>query len=222
MDPSEETGARLRYYEPRNTYYAVDVMSWGGYSLYDCTAEFRFYWLRTKLEETKLECSESDFAVETCPYFEADAAGIDAAHAGPLPYLRDGLLFYDKRGHYARGLAPLVALFKDDACTRRFNVGRDGAVLAVLVCGDGTAATADGATVRVVADATPPLAPGELARFVVGPGASGALEARFDQRCSPKRAAADSASKITFFLRHQTAPLSIDHVKAVAAAGRAT
>ena len=29
----------------------MDVMCWKGYALYDCTAEFRLFWLRGKLEE---------------------------------------------------------------------------------------------------------------------------------------------------------------------------
>ena len=32
-------------------YYILDVMCWKGYALYDCTAEFRLFWLRGKLEE---------------------------------------------------------------------------------------------------------------------------------------------------------------------------
>ncbi|CAN0490023.1 unnamed protein product, partial [Phaeothamnion confervicola] len=39
------------YHELNRTYYVLDMMCWKGYSLYDCTADFRFYWVRTKLAE---------------------------------------------------------------------------------------------------------------------------------------------------------------------------
>ncbi|KAH8084388.1 hypothetical protein JL720_7878 [Aureococcus anophagefferens] len=108
------------FYEPSSTYFVVDVMTWGGYSLYDCTAEFRFYWLRTKLGELEPPEEAAPYALAPAPYFDADGDGVLAAHGGPLPYLRDGLLFYAKQGHYALGPTPLVALFKDAACTRYF------------------------------------------------------------------------------------------------------
>lgn len=33
------------------TYYVLDAMSWKGYSLYDCTTDFRLFWVQNKLEE---------------------------------------------------------------------------------------------------------------------------------------------------------------------------
>jgi hypothetical protein len=33
------------------TFYIQDVLAWRGYSLVDCTAEFRLYWLQSKLAE---------------------------------------------------------------------------------------------------------------------------------------------------------------------------
>ena len=34
--------------QPDETYYIVDMICWRGYSLYDCTAEFRFFWVNSK------------------------------------------------------------------------------------------------------------------------------------------------------------------------------
>jgi len=77
--------------------------------------------------------------------------------------------------------------------------------------------TCDGVEIACVAPADPPLAPGELARFRLVDGGSG-LVAAFDRRCSPKRALADSASKVAFFHRHRSAGgLSIGAVRAAAA-----
>lgn len=39
------------FQEQNNTFYVLDVMCWKGYLLYNCTTEFRWYWLRDKLAE---------------------------------------------------------------------------------------------------------------------------------------------------------------------------
>ena len=208
------------YYEPTRTYVAVDVMSWGGYSLYDCTAEFRFYWLRTKLGE--LDGSVGDYGILPAPYFDADDAGIRRAYEGVMPFVRDGLLFYNKQGHYALGLTPLVALYKDASCTRYFAPADEG--LFVVLAHDaasGDLRTLDGTPVpRLRTPADPPLRDGDLARFSLAeaPQGQGGLAATFDRKCSHKRALPDTASKIAFALRHKHgSPLAIGDILAVAA-----
>ncbi len=37
--------------EADSTYFVIDVMAWSGYLLYDCTAEFRSFWIQSKLAE---------------------------------------------------------------------------------------------------------------------------------------------------------------------------
>ncbi|RLN75909.1 hypothetical protein BBJ28_00011981, partial [Nothophytophthora sp. Chile5] len=39
------------FQEHDDTFYVLDVMCWKGYLLYNCTTEFRLYWLRDKLSE---------------------------------------------------------------------------------------------------------------------------------------------------------------------------
>ena len=39
------------FHELDDTYYLLDVMCWKGYSLYDCSTEFRLYWREAKLQE---------------------------------------------------------------------------------------------------------------------------------------------------------------------------
>lgn len=39
------------FHEPNQTYYVVDIMAYRGYEMYDCTAEFRLFWLQSKLAE---------------------------------------------------------------------------------------------------------------------------------------------------------------------------
>jgi hypothetical protein len=39
------------FHEPNSTYYILDMMCWKGYALYDCSAEFRLFWVQGKLAE---------------------------------------------------------------------------------------------------------------------------------------------------------------------------
>ena len=81
------------------TYYVIDMLCWRGYSLYDCTAEFRYFWMNSKLAETGACDPPSRFhkyrfslvSVHGC-----DQNGLHAAYAGAVPYVKDGLLFYNK------------------------------------------------------------------------------------------------------------------------------
>lgn len=39
------------FHEPTATYYVADVMCYRGHEMYDCSAEFRQFWLQSKLAE---------------------------------------------------------------------------------------------------------------------------------------------------------------------------
>ena len=39
------------FHEPDSVYYVLDMMCWKGYALYDCSAEFRLFWVQSKLAE---------------------------------------------------------------------------------------------------------------------------------------------------------------------------
>lgn len=197
-------------------YWALDVACWGGYSLYDCAAEFRFYWLASKLQEVE------EVRVKAVPFFSSRQL-IDA-YSSPLPYARDGLLFYDKEGYYELGLTPLVCLWKDHATTRYFRqidscvleideqnrlVTLDGMVVPERLVGDDASA--------VTAEERNKLSPGDLARFDLIPASSEGFVAVFKSACSAKRPAADSSTKLTFALAHYRAqPITIQQLLAAA------
>ncbi|CAN6464786.1 unnamed protein product [Victoria cruziana] len=111
------------FHEPDQTYYVIDMICWRGYSLYDCTAEFRFFWLNSKLAET--------------------------AYTGHLPFTRDGLLFYNKHAHYQTGNTPLSLVWKDQVCSQYFiDTDSKGVVpplqqVVLELLEDGSAATSD-------------------------------------------------------------------------------
>ena len=81
------------------TYYVIDMVCWAGYSLYECTAEFRYFWLNSKLVESGA-CDPPSFYHKyrfgLVPVYNCDQAGLHIAYSGPVPFVKDGLLFYNK------------------------------------------------------------------------------------------------------------------------------
>ncbi|KAJ6970758.1 snurportin-1 isoform X2 [Populus alba x Populus x berolinensis] len=65
------------------TYYVIDMVCWRGYSLYDCAAEFRFFWLNSKLGETGA-CDPPSFyhkyKFSTVPVYNCDQNGLFSAY----------------------------------------------------------------------------------------------------------------------------------------------
>jgi hypothetical protein len=116
-------------------YVVIDMLNWRDYPLFDCTAEFRLYWMQTKLVEeigdgiTSLSINNQHPFI---PAFSAPAtpAGIATAytHKG---YPMDGLLFMHSEGHYESGCNPLTLLWKDASVSPRRLLCRDDNWLAV-------------------------------------------------------------------------------------------
>lgn len=85
--------------QPDQTYYLLDMVCWAGMSLYECTTEFRFFWLNSKLIETGA-CNDPlpyhKYRFRTVTIYNCDQEGLKAAYAQPVSYVKDGLLFYNK------------------------------------------------------------------------------------------------------------------------------
>ncbi|PSS07675.1 Snurportin-1 like [Actinidia chinensis var. chinensis] len=103
------------------TYYVIDMVCWAGYSLYECTAEFRYFWLNSKLVESGA-CDPPSFYHKyrfgLVPVYNCDQAGLHIAYSGPVPFVKDGLLFYNKNAHYQTGNTPLALVWKDENCSQ--------------------------------------------------------------------------------------------------------
>lgn len=105
------------------TYYVLDILAWNNIELLDCETEFRFYWLKTKLEEYPELTSHSDknrnafVALESLECQEDHLKSIMNRY--PMfsedqrkdPGL-DGMLFYHKKNLYEHGTTPLVTWLK--------------------------------------------------------------------------------------------------------------
>uniref|UniRef100_A0A2P2JMP8 Snurportin-1 n=1 Tax=Rhizophora mucronata TaxID=61149 RepID=A0A2P2JMP8_RHIMU len=108
------------FHESDQTYYVIDMVCWRGYSLYDCTAEFRFFWLNSKLGETGA-CDPPSvyhrYRFSTVLVYNCDQTGLYTSYTQAGPYVKDGLLFYNKHAHYQTGNTPLTLVWKDENCS---------------------------------------------------------------------------------------------------------
>lgn len=109
------------FHEQDQTYYVIDMVCWRGYSLYDCTSEFRFFWVNSKLAETGAFDPPSyyhKYSFSLVPVYGCDQSGLCSAYSAPVPYVKDGLLFYNKHAHYQAGITPLALVWKDENCSQ--------------------------------------------------------------------------------------------------------
>ncbi|XP_043933169.1 snurportin-1 [Protopterus annectens] len=104
------------YNELNRTYYILDVMCWRGHPVYDCQTEFRFFWLKSKLEEEAGGLKEvskiNPFKFVGLQHFACTPDAVCQALSMDFPYQVDGLLFYHKQTHYTPGSTPLVGWLK--------------------------------------------------------------------------------------------------------------
>lgn len=75
------------------------MVCWAGVSFYECTAEFRFFWLNNKILETgACEAPSQYHRYRFCllTIYNCDYKGLNTAYTGSVPYVKDGLAFYNK------------------------------------------------------------------------------------------------------------------------------
>ncbi|KAL4162975.1 hypothetical protein KRP22_015252 [Phytophthora ramorum] len=186
------------------------------------TPQFRLYWMRDKLSEgaTSTVTPANPFRFMPVPCYESDPAGIMAAYSTTYPFLKDGLLFYMKAGHYEMGLSPLALVWKD-ANTSRFFVYSAKPSIVLRLEGDNEFATLEG-IVLFTADEDfiqqHELSEGDLASFSFDqhevdenqtPHLTGLT---FMKRCSPQRALPDSWTKILFQYNARSGGVQIERI----------
>lgn len=72
------------FHEAGSSYYVIDMMCWKGYALYDCSAEFRLFWVQTKLLECMMEASPDQHRYPFVPIAAHTCTQGDATQAAPL------------------------------------------------------------------------------------------------------------------------------------------
>lgn len=97
-------------------YFVLDVIAYAHQDMTQCETDFRFFWIRSKLEEEQLSelDDHNEAAFKSIPnYLCDDEIQLEfCLHEYPMwrdntPAL-DGLLFYHKESSYVRGTTPLV------------------------------------------------------------------------------------------------------------------
>ncbi|XP_067090937.1 snurportin-1 isoform X2 [Osmerus mordax] len=99
------------YNEVDRTYYILDVMCWRGHPVYDCPTEFRFFWLKSKVEETSglSDISKRNpFRFVSLQSIGCSLESIQQSLVSEYSFTVDGLLFYHGQTHYTPGSTPLV------------------------------------------------------------------------------------------------------------------
>lgn len=104
------------------TYYVVDCMCWNGHAVYDCTTEFRLFWLQSKLSEVGADVLsyDNERRILPLPCFPATPEGIATVYAEQFGFVKDCLLFLNQESHYQAGVSPLALLWKDPHCSAYF------------------------------------------------------------------------------------------------------
>ncbi|XP_076245829.1 snurportin-1 [Calliopsis andreniformis] len=100
----------------QKVYCVLDVLAWSNQSLMNCDTEFRFFWLKSQLQEIK-ELQGRDTHINTFPILSLPNISCDtdiSLALANLSYLHplDGLLFYHRDGQYTKGRTPLVTWLK--------------------------------------------------------------------------------------------------------------
>ncbi|XP_015594471.1 snurportin-1 [Cephus cinctus] len=97
-------------------YFVLDILAWSNQPLLNCDTEFRFFWLKSQLNEIQ-ELKEQNTLRNTYPIIPLPNTSCDSniyeflTSLSTLPPL-DGLLFYHREGHYTKGRTPLVTWLK--------------------------------------------------------------------------------------------------------------
>lgn len=226
------------------TYYVVDCMCWNGHAVYDCTTEFRLFWLQSKLSEVQTDAVHlgNERRVLPLPYFPATPEGIATAYAEQFGFVKDCLLFLNKESHYQTGVSPLALLWKDPHCSAYFIESRsagDEQVASLVVGPANQLNTSDNppmtlGTARAEELQHLALQPGDSVRcaitgLIVGSDpedeaaqivTGAAVELR--EYGGQARAGGDSWSKVIFQYQARTDPLDIGELVTEAARSAAT
>jgi len=122
------------YNDEQRCYYALDLLCWRGYLLFDATAEFRLYWMHDKLRTLAApnpshKSKRTFYPLVPLPVLPCLPSSLPSLYPqSPLLDCRqDGVLFVHKASEYVSGVlpTPLCLLWKDVQCSRWY-VATDG------------------------------------------------------------------------------------------------
>ena len=95
-----------------HTFYVLDILCWAGVPLQDCTAECRYFLLRSKLAEVEAERRPDQppfpCKFQTLDVLPCDAAGLATLAQTEWPYPVAGALLQHKEAPYLPGPTPTL------------------------------------------------------------------------------------------------------------------
>lgn len=97
------------------TYFVLDVLVYKSHPVMDSETEFRFFWLKCKLDEAddlNTPSFGNPYKFADLPRTFAAKSSIQSTLASSFYFDTDGLLFYHKETHYIPGHTPLVLWLK--------------------------------------------------------------------------------------------------------------
>ncbi|KAJ6374499.1 hypothetical protein OIU78_030081 [Salix suchowensis] len=162
------------------------------------------------------------------PVYNCDQNGLFSAYSGAVPYVKDGLLFYNKHAHYQAGNTPLALVWKDQNCSQYvIDTDSKGQVptqqqVVLELQDDGKLVTSDDPPVvfgGLDSDFIQKsgLCTGNLLRFAISDGGLSFVDGKlvkadlhYLEKPNRARAFADSFSKIMFQHTVRHCPLKID------------
>eukprot|EP00475_Leptophrys_vorax_P033420 TRINITY_DN5245_c0_g1_i1.p1 TRINITY_DN5245_c0_g1~~TRINITY_DN5245_c0_g1_i1.p1 ORF type:complete len:421 (+),score=102.72 TRINITY_DN5245_c0_g1_i1:1-1263(+) len=106
------------FQESTQKYIVLDVICWKGYPMCEAEAELRFFWMRSKLEESGFPNISTRFSFDFVKIINSlTPDSIGAIYGGDdLGYLQDGVLFWHKEAPFVEGVNPLCLFWKDEHC----------------------------------------------------------------------------------------------------------
>ncbi|RWS09191.1 Snurportin-1-like protein [Dinothrombium tinctorium] len=125
--------------EASKTFYVLDVIHWNDVSFYDSEAEFRFFWLTSKLNECPEISDISDlneYKFVCLNRHKCNLKSVETAVQEKREFTEqiDGLLFFHKKSHYTPGVTPLVCWLKENMIKDVFYTNEDKQQIAT--CGN--------------------------------------------------------------------------------------
>jgi hypothetical protein len=111
------------------SYYVLDILCWKGFPIHDSEAEFRIFWVQTKLFECGYR-QRSEMSYNSIEFYWLPVCSAESLKSGEKFYSRnamesydswgfkqDGVLLINKHASYFSGTNPFLLFWKDAFCS---------------------------------------------------------------------------------------------------------
>lgn len=106
-------------------FYTLDILSYKNYDLINCDVDFRFFWIKNKIQDDNLPSFHEEYSIIPSTFFSVDELDNYLSSYPPFEdasWQLDGLLFFHKESHYIFGETPLVLWLNTFMVPELFNI----------------------------------------------------------------------------------------------------